>query len=344
MRLQQAVRPGSAPGTGRGPRADRRARAAPPAGPRGAGTRGLSPVLDDDARRRAVDRLLAGQRCPGDQGATAAVLDDDAAAGPLRALVDDAVDRQLPDGRLAGPDPACALDGAAVGEFVERLARRHGDPVLAAAAAAQRAWLLHGAPRAADGTVFARLDGRLVRADSISPLVPPLVVAGEAAAALAQLAGHRRRLRQDRTGLWATSWDEGTGRLADPRARGTGNGRVVTGLARSVRWLPAPARTAVAGEVQELLEACLALRRPDGLVGEVLDDPAAPGDATAGAMLACAALTGAAEGWLADRWRGVGAELLTAVLDRVGGPRPGCSLPMQAFLLLADTAARRLRV
>ena len=313
-------------------------------------------MLDDDVRRRVLDSLLVSQRHSWDQGLTAAVLVDLDAAAPLRALVDDAAARQLPDGRLAELDGACAVNSGAVGEFVDRVAVRTGDQELAAAADRQHDWLRHGAPRAADGTLFHLLGNRQVWADTVYMVLPFLAARGQPAAALAQLAGHRARLRDPGTGLWAARWDEDTGTLADARAWGTGNGWVAAGAARAVHLLPAAVAGTVATEVRQLLDACLAHRRPDGLFGDVLDDPAGPADTNVAAMLGYAGLTGAAEGWLPASYGVVGESLLAAVCDRVDDlgrvtgasaapqfDRPGHSPEAQAFLLLADAAHRRWR-
>ena len=314
------------------------------------------PLLDDDVRQRVLSCLLVMQRQSWDQGVTAAALEDSGATGLLRVLVDDAVARQLPDGRLAELDPVCAVNSGAVGDLVALLAARSGDPELASAARRQRDWLLTGAPRAADGTLFHLLDSRQVWADTVSMVVPFLAGAGGPAAALAQFHGHRSRLRDPDSGLWAARWDEDTGRLADARAWGTGNGWVAAGAARAVHRLPAAAGAELAAEVRALLTACRPLRRPDGLFGDVLDDPAGPADTNVTAMLAYAALTGAAEGWLPPADGDLGESLLAAVAERVdelgrvtgasAAPyfdRPGHSPEAQAFLLLADSAARRWR-
>jgi unsaturated rhamnogalacturonyl hydrolase len=313
-------------------------------------------VLDDDVRRQVLTALLAGQRHSWDQALTAAVLEQTGTAAALRVLVDDAVARQLPDGRLAELDPACAVNGAAVGEFVDRVAARTGDPTLVAAADRQRAWVLSGAPRADDGALFHLVGSRQVWADTVYMVVPYLAARGDAATALAQFEGHRARLRNARTGLWAARWDEDAGALVDARAWGTGNGWVAAGLARAVRWLPGEAGVEAATEVHRLLDACLPLRRPDGLFGNVLDDPAGPADTNVASMLAWAALLGAAEGWLPAGYGDVGEDLLGSAVARVdefgrvsgasAAPhfdRPGHSPEAQAFLLLADGAHRQLR-
>jgi unsaturated rhamnogalacturonyl hydrolase len=300
--------------------------------------------------------LLVGQRHSWDQGLTAAVLDAAGAEGALRALVDDAVARRLPDGRLAELDPLCAVNGGAVAEFVDLLARRTGDRLLAEAAAGQRSWLLCTAPRAVDGTLFHLLGSRQVWADTVYMVLPFLAASGEVRAALDQLEGHRARLQNPVTGLWAARWDEDAGACADPRAWGTANGWVAAGMARAVRSVPPTARADLAAQVRELLDACLAVRRPDGRFGAVLDEPDGPADTNVGSMLGYAALLGATEGWLPSGYGGIGESLVSVVagcvddLGRVQGAsaapgfdRPGCSPEAQAFLLLADRAAERRR-
>jgi unsaturated rhamnogalacturonyl hydrolase len=185
-------------------------------------------------------------------------------------------------------------------------------------------------------------------------VLPFLARSGEPDAALAQFRGHRARLRDPATGLWAARWDEDAGAPADPRAWGTGNGWVAVGVARAVWWLPGEAGMAAAAEVRRLLDACLPLRRPDGLFGNVLDEPAGSTDTNVASMLGYAALLGAEQGWLPSGYGAVGEDLLGSAvarldtLGRVSGAcaaphfdRPGHSPEAQAFLLLADSAHRR---
>jgi unsaturated rhamnogalacturonyl hydrolase len=314
------------------------------------------PLLDDAVRQRVLCCLLTMQRHSWDQGVTAAALEDAGEADLLRVLADDAVARQLPDGRLAELDPACAVNSGAVGDLVALLAARTGDADLAAAVRRQRDWLLTGASRAADGTLFHLTVSRQVWADSVFMVVPFLAAVGEPTAALTQFRGHRARLRDPASGLWAARWDEDAGALADPRAWGTGNGWVLAGAARAVHRLPTSAGAELAAEVRTLVAACRLLRRPDGLLGDVLDDPAGPADTNVAAMVAYAVLTGAAEGWLSPADGALGESLLDSVVERLDDlgrvtgasaaphfDRPGHSPEAQAFLLLADSAARRWR-
>jgi unsaturated rhamnogalacturonyl hydrolase len=179
-------------------------------------------------------------------------------------------------------------------------------------------------------------------------VVPFLALAGRPEAAVAQVAGHRRRLCRD--GLYAAIWSEDSGSLRRPDRWGGGNGWVVAGIARAARLAPS-LRGALTGHAREVLDACLALRRPDGLFHDVLDDPSTFVETNAAQMFAYAALTGAADGWLPSSYAAVGRDLLGAASRKVdesglvrgacGAPtfdHPGTSAEAQAFHLLATAA------
>ncbi len=289
---------------------------------------------------RVLTALLAMQRCSWEQGVAGhAALDlgrDDLA----RLLAEAAVTRQAADGRLGGADDN-AVNGAACGEAVLRAG-------FGGAARRQLDWLLRDAPRAADGTLFHVLGGREVWADTVYMVVPFLALAGHPDAAAAQVAGHRRRLCRD--GLYAAVWSEDTGSLRRSDHWGGGNGWVVAGIARAARLVPA-LRGDLTGHAREVLDSCLALRRPDGLFHDVLDDPSTFVETNAAQMFGYAALTGAADGWLPSAYAEVGRDLVAAARRKVdasgvvrgacGAPtfdRPGTSAEAQAFHLLATAA------
>jgi unsaturated rhamnogalacturonyl hydrolase len=296
--------------------------------------------------------LLAMQRQSWEQGVAAqAALDlgrDDLAV----LLAEAAVVRQSADGRLGNvEDEVGAVNGAACGEAVLAAYRRTGNAVFAEAARRQLAWLESGAPRAADGTLFHLLGGREVWADTVYMVVPFLAISGRPDVAWQQVEGHRARLCHD--GVYSAIWSEETGSLRRADRWGGGNGWVVAGIARTLRLVPyLPGRAELAAHAREVLDACLALRRPDGLFHDVLDDPATFRETNAAQMFAYAALTGAADGWLPPEYADTGRDLLAAatrelgrdgvVRGAAGSPRfdrPGTSSEAQAFHLLAAAAA-----
>jgi unsaturated rhamnogalacturonyl hydrolase len=190
-----------------------------------------------------------------------------------------------------------------------------------------------------------------VWADTVYMVVPVLAAYGASEASLVQFAGHRRRLRDPESGLWRARWDEDEQRVLDRHAWGTANGWVAAALVRTVGRLPEYERAPLARELRDLLDCCLVHRRPDGLFGNLLDDPQSFSESSVTAMLAYSALRGSTQGWLPQRYAAIGASLLEAVtgrLDEFGRvtgacaapdfQRPGFSPEAQAFTLLAEAA------
>ncbi|GGK84297.1 glycoside hydrolase family 88 protein [Mangrovihabitans endophyticus] len=295
---------------------------------------------------RVWTALLAMQRQSWEQGVAAQAALDGGRADLARLLAESAVARQAPDGRLGGADDN-AVNGAACAE-----AARAGG--FTEAADRQIDWLVHRAPRAADGTLFHVLGGREVWADTVYMVVPPLAAAGHLDLAVAQAHGHRRRLCRD--GRYAAVWAEDIGAARRGEHWGGGNGWVVAGLARALRQAPQLRDSDLPAHGREVLDACLALRRrSDGLFHDVLDDDTTFVETNAAQMFAYAALTGAADGWLPAAYAVTGRDLLAAAtrrIDRYGVVRGACGAPAfdgpgtspeaQAFHLLAWAASIRV--
>ncbi|GGL96908.1 glycoside hydrolase family 88 protein [Nakamurella endophytica] len=313
------------------------------------------PQREQDPTFRVLLALLSVQRRSWEQGvATHALLDlerwDEAVV-----MARDAVALQSVDGRL-GEVGDNAVNGAANLEAVRWLAASRGDAQAARAAARQLHWLLHTAPRAADGTVFHV--GRQVWVDSVYMLVPALVSGGRPDEAARQLAGHRRRLFDEVAGLCAHVWDEDGARLRRPVHWGTGNGWVAAGLARALHTAGHRDRTwtvDAAAHAGTVVDACLAHRAASGLFHDVVDDDTTFEECTLALQLAYTAATGTADGWLPSRYADTARSLLETGRRHVdpdgfvrpvcGAPhfdRPGTSAEGQAFYLLATAAVRRL--
>ncbi|MFB9236936.1 glycoside hydrolase family 88 protein [Plantactinospora siamensis] len=300
--------------------------------------------------------LLAMQRQSWEQGVAAQALLDLGRTDLALLLADAAATRQAADGRLGEvSDDIGAVNGAACAESVFRAAELTGERRWTTAFDRQLGWLVERGPRADDGTLYHLVTGRQVWADTIWMVLPPLVLAGRADLALEQVAGHRRRLCDERTGLYAARWDDDRAELVLGAHWGTGNGWVVGGIARALRlgrdWPPG-GRDELAAHARGVLDACLGHRGDDGLFTDILDDPTSFPETNVAQMLAYASLTGAADGWLPPTYAELGRDLLAAAERRVdarglvtgacGAPdftRAGTSAEAQAFHLLAHAAA-----
>jgi unsaturated rhamnogalacturonyl hydrolase len=312
----------------------------------------------DDDQRRVLAVLLAMQRQSWEQGvATHAFLDlglHDLAAIMAR----DAVTRQTVAGKLAEIDDYGTVNCAANGEVVRWAAAAGDDEELAAAFDRQLYWILSTCPRAADGTLFHIEGTHEVWVDTVYMVVPLLVLSGHIDEAATQLDGHRLRLFDETSHLYAARWDEDARQLTSAQPWGTGNGWVVAGIARALRHLgsqePQFRRTA-AEHGRAVIDGCLPHRDRDGLFHNVVDDPSTFGEANLAQMLAYGILSGVADGWLPDAYAAHGRSLLASARAQVnaagfvtgvcGAPRfdrQGTSAEAQAFFLLATAAAERL--
>jgi unsaturated rhamnogalacturonyl hydrolase len=304
--------------------------------------------------------LLAMQRQSWEQGVAGHALLDLGRHDLVRVMARDAVTRQTASGKLAEIDDAGTVNCAANGEAVRWVAEADHDQLLADAFDRQLRWIEETCPRADDGTLF-HLEGRReIWTDSVYMVLPLLALVGNVGEAERQLDGHRRRLFDPGTGLYAARWDEDAQRLNAPQKWGTGNGWVVAGIGRSLLLLdragipPGTFGPAAAGHARQVIDACLRHRRSDGLFHDVLDDPGSFVETNLAQMLAYATLTGVADGWLSEDYADVGHSLLASartmidehgfVTGACGAPRfdrPGISAEAQSFFLLASAAAQR---
>ena len=286
--------------------------------------------------RPVLDALLAMQRQSWEQGVAAQAVLDLGRHDLARLMAEEAVVRQAADGRLGGDDNN-AVNGAACGEAVLRCG-------FTEAAQRQLHWLRYDAPRAPDGALFHVLDRAEVWADTVYMVVPFLALTGHLDEAVHQVRVHRAALCTG--GLYAAI---APGR---PAHWGGGNGWVVAGIARAIRHAPPLRDSELPGHAREVLDACLAFRRTDGLFHDVLDDLTSFRETNAAQMFAYAAFTGAADGWLPPSYADLGRDLLAAASGEIdqfglvrgacGAPRfdrPGTSAEAQAFHLLATAAA-----
>ena len=311
-------------------------------------------------RERVLAALLGMQRQSWEQGVLGHALLDLGRTDLLPVLARDAVTRQTAAGKLAEIEDTGIVNSAANGEVLLAVAEARADPALRAAYERQLAWVTRHAPRADDGTLFHLEGGRQVWVDTVYMVVPLLALAGDGDAAAAQLAGHRRRLFDPATGLYAHQWDEDRGELVRAARWASGTGWVVAGLARALHHLRGrPTGTAferdAAAHARAVVDAMLTRRAPSGLFPDVLDDPASFPEVTAVEMVAYAVCSGVADGWLPARYAEAGRSLVATARAHVdpdgfltpacGAPRfdrPGTSAEAQAFFLLATAAQDRM--
>lgn len=308
-----------------------------------------SRVTLDPQQRRVLDALLAMQRQSWEQGVLGHALLDLEQWELAEVVARDSVVRQNPQGKLAEVDNAGIVNCGSVAEVVAWASLR--DESLRPAIGRQLSWLLEDAPRASDGTLFHIEGTKEMWVDSVYMLVPMLVLANDENEALRQFRGHRDRLFDESAGLWGWRYDEAAGRVIHPQHWGTGNGWVVAGIARAVHL--GLENTELTDHARVVLDAMLALRRPDGSFSNIVDDPQTFEENTTGMMAAYALCRGLSDGWLPTTYADAAHSLVAharTLVDEHGLVQRVCSAPhfdkqgtsaeAQAFFLMATAAER----
>lgn len=318
------------------------------------------PPGQEDALRcgRVRRAMLAMQRASWEQGVAAQACLEEGDWDLATLLAREAVLRQDATGRLAQlyVDPG-VTDAGAAGEAVVFAALATGEAKLREAAERMLGYFLHRAPRSAGGVLFHQVpnpDGELW-SDSAWMAPPFLALVGQPAEALRQLRGLRDRLLLP-GGLFAHRWNETKGSFIRAAAWGVGNGWVAAGIARVMAHLPAAMqaeRDELAAWARDVLGACLAHQRPDGLFHDVVDDPSTFVETNLAQMLAWTIYRGVSAGWLARDFLVRAETMRTAAVGKVdrsgfvqgvcGAPffdRAGVAAEGQAFFLMMEAARR----
>lgn len=303
--------------------------------------------------------MLAMQREAWEQGVAMQALLEWGDHDMVVRMAHGAVLRVDADGRLGMvSDNHGVTDPAANGEGVLFAARETGDPKFKDAAGRMLVYLLKTAPRTADGTLHHIDHKPQVWIDSMYMAPPFLAAAGEPAEAVKQIEGFRRFLWDRKTKLFSHIWDDGKKAFDRQAHWGVGNGWAAAGMTRVVRALPASMtaeKERLAGYVREVLDGCLAYRRPDGLFHDVVDDPKSFVETNLAQMLAYTIFRGVEDGRLPKSYlpeAGIMRRAATAKVDARGYVRDVCGSPTfekpgtategQAFFILMEAAARDL--
>jgi unsaturated rhamnogalacturonyl hydrolase len=312
------------------------------------------------AREQVKRAMLAMQRQSWEQGVAAQALIESGYEEEAILFAHDAVVRQHEDGRLGViGDEKQVTDAAANGESVLFAWRKTGDERYRDSANRMAEYLIHHAPRTANGSLSHLNHKQQVWVDSCYMAPPFLALAGHPEEAVAQLEKFREVLLHSEKGMYAHIWDEDNGAFARVDCWGVGNGWAAAGMARVIRALPEAMheeRARLIGYTRDLLSACLSYQREDGLFHDVLDRPDTFVETNAAQMFAYTIYSGVKERWLDAAYLEHAERMRRAVhrqVDEFGFVRGVCGSPMfykpgtategQAFYLLMETAAEAIR-
>ena len=254
--------------------------------------------------------MLAMQRYPWEQGVCAQALYEAGKDELWIPMAYDAVRRQADDGRLAAIGGKAAVsDPAANGEVCLRAYERTGDPYYLRGAERMLDYLLHAAPRTADGIICHNnvsfhegYSARQLWVDGIYMVPPFLAVMGKTEEAAGQIRGYIRHLFDEQAGLFFHIIDAESGRFVRKVHWATGNGWALMGLARVIEAAGEQGleqiREELGGFLRRLLDSMLALQCPDGRFHDILDDPDSFPDGTSALMMAAAVYRGILRGYV----------------------------------------------
>lgn len=316
---------------------------------------------------KVIQCMLAMQRYPWEQGVCAQALYEAGRDELWLPMAYDAVRRQAKDGRLSmiGGEPAVS-DPAANGEVCFRGWQRTGETYYLDGARRMMDYLLHTAPRTADGIIchnnvsfHAGHSACQLWADGLYMVPPFLAVMGKTEEAAEQIRGYIRHLFDERTGLFYHIADTEKGTYVRKKHWATGNGWALMGLARVIETAGEQGKKGIRKELtgffSRLMEAVLALQCPDGRFHDILDEPESFEDGTSAMMTAAAVFRGILHGY-ADRsclGRAEGAyRTVREHIDGMGLVRGVCGCPdflsegtsaeAQAAFIMADAWRDRL--
>jgi rhamnogalacturonyl hydrolase YesR len=301
---------------------------------------------------------MAMQRRDWEQGILAQAMVEAGDRQRAILLTKAAIVLRTPDGRLGVVVSGSPTDPSMGGCAYAKAAEWSGDAQMRQAVNGLLDWIRNGAPRNADGILYHVFGAPEMWSDGFNCAPPFLAAIGFQDEALAQIEGYRQRLWNPEKKLLAHIWDDGKRQFRDGNFWGGGNGWAAAGLARVLRSLPrerSQDRARLADFVQEIIDGCLQLQRPDGLFHDVVDQPATFVETNLAQMLAFTIYEGITAGWLsasyrqhADRMRAAARLKMDAdgyVQGACRAPnfnRPGVSTEAQAFCIMMEATGGKL--
>lgn len=302
--------------------------------------------------------MLTMQRASWEHGIAAQAfveLDDDLM---IVLMAREAQLRQTNEGRLAVLYTDNGVtDPASAGEAVLRAFEITGDESLKESLDKMVHYLLHLAPKAADGTLHHTINAPEIWVDSMYMAPPFLAVTGNYSEAIKQIRGIRKVLFNPEKKLYAHRWDTLKQEFINPKFWGVGNGWVAAGLCRVLKSQPSELveeKNELIVYLKEVLEGCMAYVREDFLFHDIVDDANTFIETNLSQMLAYSIFTGVEAGWISSDWLIPAYKMREAawgkvdafgyVQDVCGAPffnAPGRATEGQAFFLLMEAAYKK---
>jgi unsaturated rhamnogalacturonyl hydrolase len=273
----------------------------------------------------------------------------------LYLMAQEAVLRQLPDGRLSVVySDNGVTDPGASGEPVLKSAIKFDDQEQKLAANRMLDYFLNKAPKSDKGIIYHTLNAPEFWIDSMYMSPPFLSVSGQFDEALKQIIGMRNVLWNSDHKLFSHRWHNEKNEFINKNFWGVGNGWAAAGMARVIATLPESmndSKKILIQYVKEVIDGCLVYIRPDGLFHNNVDQPETFVETNLSQMLAYTIFRGVKANWLDKGYLKHAHAMRNAAIvkvDKYGFVQGVCGAPFfnssgrategQAFFLLMEAA------
>ena len=317
--------------------------------------------VDFQVLNKVKNALLTMQRFEWEQGTTAQAFLEWGENDLVVQFAKSAIMRTVKDGRLGvmGKSSGSVTDPCSIGEALLFSYEYTGDEQFKTAANKLLDYILYRGCRTRDGILHHYDTTNQVWVDAYYMAPPFLAKAGHFDEAMKQIMGFRKYLFDEKKCLLSHIYDEDLNELTRNVFWGVGNGWAVAGLSRVIATTPEDRKDDKAyliDYVTKLIDGCLAHQREDGLLHDIIDDPASFVDTNVSQMVAYAIYRGVTVGYL-DKSYAARAEKARAAayskVDPYGFVTEVCGLPNfqtsslapegQAFFILMEAAAHALK-
>lgn len=319
----------------------------------------LHPV-DGYKLEKAKHALLCMQRHSWEHGVAMHAFQEAGDTDTVILLAKEAAYRMSKDGRPALIAYSHAVtDPVSVGEAMQFAWNHTKDKDLEICLKKMKKWMFEDAPRNAGGILYHLDNSRQFWADSMYMLPATMAALGNPEEGLHQMEGYWNALYCLSNGLIRHKWNDEKQCYDRALCWGVGNGWALSGIARLIDLLPQKMETEKWNWVEkekQLLSAVLKYRCEEGF-HDILDDDESFVEINLAQMVSYTIYRGIWSGWLlSEEWLETAEELRFlseqnldeyGIIRKVcGAPdfnKPGTAPEAQAFYILMETAAEKLR-
>ena len=312
-------------------------------------------MTGNDKLTKVKIALLSMVRHPWEQGTAANAFKESGDEDIVILMANDAIARQLEDGRLSAMWPTYNItDPCVCGESVMFAYEKTGD-LKYLDAAKKMLDFINKAPGTEEGLQYHNYKQPMIASDCMYMVPPFYAIMREYQEAVKQADLRIKLLWNEEKQVMNHQWDAEKNTLWRDKRWGAASGWTLAALVKIIHWLPENLhreRELLCSHFNRLVNGMLQYQLPNGLFHDCLDEPDTFVETNAAQMLAYSIYRGVYWGFLdnsfissADRIRKTANEqvddigLVQGAAAAPGFESPGVSPEAQSFYILMETAA-----